>query len=96
MAGIIGGNGMMPQTSQPKVDISNSTPMVCKECGYDVFIPGMKFRKLSKLAFGGDNDMLIPLEVLMCGECGSINEEMLPPEIKELEKKDKLKKDVNI
>jgi DNA-directed RNA polymerase subunit RPC12/RpoP len=91
MANIIGGGDMPQGPQQPRVDISNSTALVCKECGYDVFIGGMKFRKLSKLAFGGDKDMIIPFEVLLCGECGEINDEMMPPEIKALETKDKLK-----
>lgn len=95
MANIIG-NGGMPQPPQQKVDISTSTPVVCTECGYDVFIGGVKFRKLSKLAFGGDKDMLIPFDVLLCGECGKINDEMIPPEIKALETKDKLKEEGNL
>jgi hypothetical protein len=48
MANIIGGGDMPQGPQQPRVDISNSTALVCKECGYDVFIGGMKFRKLSK------------------------------------------------
>ena len=95
MANIIGG-GNIPPTQQSKVDISNSSPVVCGKCGYDVFISGVKFRKLSKLAFGGDKDMLIPFEVLLCGECGTINDEMIPPEIKALETKDKLKEEGNL
>ena len=69
---------------------------MCSECGYDVFIPGTKMRRLSKLAFGGDKDMIIPFDVLLCGECGKINDEMLPQEIKALETKDKLKEGGNL
>ena len=75
---------------QTKIDISNSTPLKCKNCGYDVFISGTKIRKLSKFRFGGDADMMIPFDVLLCGECGTINEDLLPPEVKALETKDKL------
>ena len=94
MANIIGMDGMVPKSAkQPtKVDISNSIPLVCKECGYDVYISGTKIRKLSKFSFGGDTDMLIPFDVLLCGECGTISEELLPPEVKVLENKDKLSK----
>ena len=88
MANIIG-NGEVPQKQQ-KIDISQSKPMVCNHCGYDVFISGTKFRKLSKLAAGSPQDIIIPFDVLLCGECGQIKDDMLPDEIKALELKDKL------
>ena len=88
MANIIG-NGDVPQKQQ-KIDISQSKPMVCNHCGYDVFISGTKFRKLSKLAAGSPQDIIIPFDVLLCGECGQIKDDMLPDEIKALELKDKL------
>jgi hypothetical protein len=82
--------GMQPANNkQTKIDISNSVPLTCSNCGYDVFISGVKIRKLSKFNFGGDNDMLIPFDVLLCGECGEVNKETLPPEVKALEMKDK-------
>ena len=51
MAKIIGkgGRGTQPP-QQPKIDMNNSKPMVCKSCGYDVFISGAKFRTISRLA----------------------------------------------
>jgi hypothetical protein len=88
MANIIG-NGDVPQKQQ-KIDISQSKPMVCSECGYDVFINGTKFRKLSKLAAGSPQDIIIPFDVLLCGNCGQIKEDLLPDEIKALELKDKI------
>ena len=88
MANIIG-NGEVPQRQQPKIDISQSKPMVCTHCGYDVFIGGTKFRKLSKLAAGSAQDIVIPFDVLLCGECGQIKDDLLPDEIKALELKDK-------
>ena len=48
--------------------------MVCKSCGYDVFISGnkrgVKFRTISRLAAGTPQDVMIPIEVYLCGECG--------------------------
>ena len=78
-----GGNGA-PQ--QPKIDISTSKAMVCENCGYDVFIPGSKFRTISKLVTGTPQDVIIPIEVFLCGECGEVNEAFLPQEIKNLDK----------
>jgi DNA-directed RNA polymerase subunit RPC12/RpoP len=87
MANILGQNG------QPKIDISTSKPIVCNQCGYDVFLPGTKMRKISKLMAGTDQDVLIPFEILICSNCGEILDEMLPAEIKALEKLDAMKAD---
>jgi ribosomal protein S27AE len=77
--------------NQPKIDLSVSTPVVCAHCGYDVFIAGTKMRKVSKLAAGTDQDVIVPFEIMVCGECGSVLEELLPQQILALEKLDKLK-----
>lgn len=76
---------------QPKLDLSVSAPIVCAECEYDVFISGTKMRKISKLAAGTEQDVVVPLDVLICGNCGEILKEMLPKEILALEKLDKIK-----
>lgn len=91
MANILGN-----QPPKQKVDISNSVSMTCPHCGYDVFISGTKFRKLSKLAFGGEQDMIIPFEVSVCGECGEVNQELSAMELQALEHKDKLAKEQNV
>ena len=88
MANIIG-QGEIPQAPQPKVDISQSVPVFC-ECGGKTFLPAMKMRKLSKLAYGGDQDMMIPFEVYLCGDCGAEQELMKPVQLRALEQKDKL------
>ena len=88
MANIIGG-GEMPQQPQTKVDISQSLPMTC-ECGYDKFIPTVKVRRLSKLSFGGAQDMVIPFDLFICGACGEEFEALKPIELRALEQKDKL------
>jgi Ni,Fe-hydrogenase III small subunit len=89
MAQIIGDKNQNT-IKQPKIDISSSTPMVCSECGYDVFINGTKMRKLSRLVTGTPQDMVIPFDVLLCGNCGEVNQELLPAEVRALEHKDKL------
>ncbi len=93
MANIIG-NGEMPQmpgVAQPKVDISASVPVVCEVCGEGkTFLPAMKMRKLSKLAYGGDQDMMIPFEVYLCGDCGAEQDSFKPVQLRALEQKDKM------
>jgi len=68
---------------QPKIDLSKATEMTCQECG-GTFIPGTKFLKISKLVTGTPQDAIIPVELYLCGDCGEINQELLP---KELQKK---------
>jgi len=87
MANIIGQGE--PLGGQSKVDISQSVPMIC-ECGYDKFIPTVKVRKLSKLSFGGAQDMVIPFDLVICGSCGEEFEPLKPVELRALEAKDKM------
>ena len=92
MANIIGKGGSKPQKASeqqtqgggPKLDLGKSTPIVCAHCGYDVFIDGSKFRKISKLITGTPQDVIVPIEVMMCGNCGEICEELLPEQMKVL------------
>ena len=91
MANIIG-DGPIPNIGgQPKIDISQSTPAFCEVCGEGkTFLPAVKVRKLSKLAYGGDQDMMIPFEVYLCGDCGAEQELFKPVQLRALEQKDKL------
>lgn len=91
MANIIGAGEMpQPPIGKPKIDISQSLPMVCAECGYDKFIPTVKIRRLSKLSYGGDQDMVIPFDLMICGSCGEELEESKQIELRALEAKDKM------
>lgn len=69
-------------TQQPKIDLSKATELKCQDCGGTVFIPGTKFLKLSKLVTGTPQDAIIPVELFLCGDCGEINQELLPSELK--------------
>lgn len=87
MAKIIGMNeNGKPAPVPPKPTLADSKPMVCENCGDDVFIPATKFRKISKLLTGGTNDAIIPVEIYVCGNCGEINKQLYPEELKSLEK----------
>jgi DNA-directed RNA polymerase subunit RPC12/RpoP len=99
MAKIVGMNGGgKPQkvsdnstnsTGSPKIDLGKSKPIQCAHCGYDVFVDGSKFRKVSKLITGTPQDVIVPIPVLLCGNCGHICEELLPEQMKVLEEIDK-------
>jgi DNA-directed RNA polymerase subunit RPC12/RpoP len=79
MAKVVGMN-----QPQQKLDITKSKPLVCAECGEDLFMPSMRFRKISKLLTGTPKDTIIPIEVYVCVECGTVNTELLPDELKNL------------
>lgn len=74
--------------SQQKIDLKTSKPIVCQECGYDIFIGGVKARKISKIAANTPQDVVIPFDILLCGSCGEPIEELFPEQIKVLEKID--------
>ena len=101
MAKIVGIGGNKPQkaseqpTQQPKIDLGKSNPVICSHCGYDVFIDGSKFRKISKLITGTPQDVVVPIEVLLCGNCGEICQELFSPQLAVLEELDKKKKEEN-
>lgn len=87
MANIIGKD--TASAGKPQVDLSTSKPMVCSECGYDVFIAGTKIRKISKLITGTAQDVILPIDVFLCGSCGEVNKELLPQQIQTLEEQEK-------
>ena len=66
----------MKQTQQqgPQIDLSKTLPIVCgsEECGNEVFMSVMKFRKIPKLLAGTTEDQIIPVQVFICTACGAI------------------------
>ena len=87
-----GQQGQGQQPPQQKIDLKTSKPIVCQECGYDIFVQGVKARKISKLAANTPQDVIIPFDVMLCGNCGSVIEELLPEQVTALEKMDEQKK----
>ena len=88
MANIIGKDTAQAAAGKPQIDLSTSKPMLCSECGYDVFISGTKIRRISKLITGTPQDMIIPIDVFLCGSCGEVNKELLPQQIQALEEQE--------
>ena len=62
---------------QQQIDIKKTTPIICdnEDCNNDMFMPAMKFRKVSKLLAGTPNDQIVPIQVFMCTACGNVNKE---------------------
>ena len=80
MAQLIGNKNQQPQ--QPKIDLSHAKEITCQNCGGTIFINGNKFLKIPKISAGTPQDVLIPVEVFLCGDCGELCEELLPKEFK--------------
>jgi hypothetical protein len=100
---VIGMNGGKPQkpkvgdkvpttsAGQPQIDLGKSKPIVCAHCGDDVFVTAGKFRKISKLITGTPQDVVVPIDVMLCANCGEICEELMPEQLKALIQMDKNK-----
>ena len=96
MAKVLGMNSGKPQKPSaetqgggPQIDISKSKPILCEKCGYDTFVTGGKFRKISKLLTGTPQDVVIPIDIFICGNCGEVCNELMPSELRALEQLDK-------
>jgi hypothetical protein len=62
------------QQQQLKIDIKQTTPITC-DCGSEIFIPAMKFRRVPKLMTGSKEDQMIPVQIMMCVSCGIVPEQ---------------------
>jgi DNA-directed RNA polymerase subunit RPC12/RpoP len=92
MAKIVGMGGEQGEPTQggnTKIDLGKSRPIVCGECGYDTFVDGAKFRRISKLITGTPQDVIVPIDVYLCANCGEMCGDLLPEQMKVLEELDK-------
>jgi len=62
----------------PTVTIDQTTPYNCKSCGSKVFDVRFMLRKASKIQTGMDTDMVVPIQVYTCADCGQVAEDFLP------------------
>ena len=83
MANILGadGAGMGEQQIQP-LDLTKTEAIACKKCGGEIFVQGFGFRKISKLVTNKPKDEVLPVELFLCGDCGEVLNELLPPGLK--------------
>lgn len=79
MAQILG-NQQPPQ--QPRLDWSQAQDFNCSNCGGEYFISAVVVKKFSKLVTGTPKDAVIPVDILLCGNCGKPVDELIPAEIR--------------
>ena len=66
------------------VDINQTLPVTCDECGHIHFEQAVIIRKASGLLTGTGKPTYIPIPVFACKSCGHVNAEFQPKEIQEL------------
>lgn len=70
------------QQAQPKIDLSQAKDMNCIHCNNQYFIQAVMVKKISRFVTGTANDAVLPVDVLLCGNCGKPFEELLPKEFR--------------
>jgi DNA-directed RNA polymerase subunit RPC12/RpoP len=64
------------------MNLNDARDMDC-ECGGKTFMPGFRFKKMSKLITGQAQDAIIPIEMYLCTQCGKALQELLPLELRD-------------
>jgi hypothetical protein len=64
------------------MNLNDARDMNC-ECGNNTFMPGFRFKKMSKLITGQAQDAIIPIEMYLCTQCGKALQELLPLELRD-------------
>lgn len=72
----------MEQQMKLNIDLNKTLPIVCEKCGSQTFQEGLLIRKASKFLTGTQQDAIIPIPTFSCTQCGHVNEEFLPAELK--------------
>lgn len=67
------------------ISLEQTTEVLCGSCDHENFVQVLRLRKASGLLTGQDKPSYIPIPVFACNECGHVNEEFLPREIKSLD-----------
>lgn len=62
---------MQPQPQQINIDLNNATPMKCP-CGGEHFTGGFKLFKVSALVSPTGQEIIVPMAVFLCHQCGEI------------------------
>lgn len=71
------------KNNAPKVSIKQSQSIECRECEYDIYVQAVHLRKIPKMLVGSPQDVIIPVDVFLCGQCGTVNLELLPEEVRQ-------------
>jgi len=67
---------------QPKITIKDTTEVICEACKGNVFQEATLLRSVSPLISGQPKTSYIPIQVFSCVNCGVVNQEFIPDEVK--------------
>ena len=72
------GNNMPMANMQGQPDFDKATDVTCDECKGTKFVVRYFLKRFSALVSPTGDEMLIPMQVFACSNCGHVNEEFLP------------------
>jgi hypothetical protein len=75
-------DGKQPPTQPVSLTVDMAETLKCHHCEHTIFVEGIKILRFSKLLAGTPQDVIQPIPVFLCGNCGEVNEELLPKELK--------------
>jgi uncharacterized Zn finger protein len=73
---------MEQQQMNLNITLDKTTPVTCDECGGETFQEVVLLRKASRFVTGTSQDALIPIPSFACVKCGHLNEDLLPPQLR--------------
>lgn len=73
---------MAGKLGDTSISLQNTKEVVCEKCGCQVFEQGVMLREISALMTGTGQPGLIPIPVFVCSECGHVNEQFIPAELR--------------
>ena len=57
---------------QVQVDLQEAETMTCQECNNKIFIQGYVIKKISAIMSPTGEEVIAPVQVFNCGNCGEI------------------------
>ena len=57
---------------QVQLDLKNAETMKCAQCGNSIFIQGYVIKKISAIVSPTGEEVIAPVQVFNCGNCGEI------------------------
>ena len=76
-------NKPMTEKVNPQMDIKQTQPVKCDACQSQAFQDAMLLRNVSAILSPSGKAGILPIPVFACIACGHINQQFLPPELRE-------------
>ena len=73
---------MDQQQMNLNITLDKTTSVKCDACENETFQEVVLLRKASRFVTGTPQDALIPIPAFACTKCGHMNEDLLPPQLR--------------